>query len=798
MRRIDQNEPGSSSGGGLYPRPLLATAATPEPAGAAASPSRTFPDIVIRRMAHLRGPTVWTYRPVIEAVVDIGELEDFPSNTLPGFYQRLTGWLPGLIEHRCSVGRRGGFLMRLRDGTWPGHILEHVALELQTQAGMKTGFGKARMTHERGVYKVVIRTRDEAVGRAALESARDLVMAAINDTPYDIGATIAKLTDMVDRRCLGPSTACIVDAATERGIPHLRLNDGNLVQLGQGAAQRRIWTAETDRTSAIAEGISRDKDLTKQLLAAAGVPVPEGRTVESAEAAWDAAEDIGLPVVVKPSDGNHARGVSLNLKTREEVMQAFVAAEAEGSEVIVESFIPGQEHRLLVVGGKVAAATRGEIIRVGGDGKSTIAQLIETQVNTDPRRGEEETLPLETLRVDDPVLLLLLQRQSLTPQSVLPRGQSAVVQRTGNMAIDVTGQVHPDIAEQMALAARVVGLDIAGIDLVVEDIAKPLGPQGGAIVEVNAGPGLLMHLKPAVGRAQPVGEAIVEHLFPGHESGRVPIVGLIGDGQSALAPRLIAALLQLSGQQTALACRDGLFLGARQLQKTDARGMDAGERMLINRTVEAAVLETSARHILTEGLPYDRCQVGVVMAMPGASGLDDLYITDDDQLPNIVRTQVDVVLPQGAAVLNADDAEVLELANYSDGQVILYSLDADSPSVAAHRARKGRAVLARGNDIVRRPSRKTRALWPVATVSTAITDSGLVTSGRAKSACALLGITSSASSSSGTSMPLPYDNGTTCPSNPSSANRVRRRRTSRSNTVSATGVSAASRKDSSS
>ena len=700
MRRIDQNEPGSSSGGGLYPRPLLATAATPEPAGAAASPSRTFPDIVIRRMAHLRGPNVWTYRPVIEAVVDIGELEDFPSNTLPGFYQRLTGWLPGLIEHRCSVGRRGGFLMRLRDGTWPGHILEHVALELQTQAGMKTGFGKARMTHERGVYKVVIRTRDEAVGRAALESARDLVMAAINDTPSDIGATIAKLTDMVDRRCLGPSTACIVDAATERGIPHLRLNDGNLVQLGQGAAQRRIWTAETDRTSAIAEGISRDKDLTKQLLAAAGVPVPEGRTVESAEAAWDAAEDIGLPVVVKPSDGNHARGVSLNLKTREEVMQAFVAAEAEGSEVIVESFIPGQEHRLLVVGGKVAAATRGEIIRVGGDGKSTIAQLIETQVNTDPRRGEEETLPLETLRVDDPVLLLLLQRQSLTPQSVLPRGQSAVVQRTGNMAIDVTGQVHPDIAEQMALAARVVGLDIAGIVLVVEDIAKPLAPQGGAIVEVNAGPGLLMHLKPAVGRAQPVGEAIVEHLFPGHESGRVPIVGLIGDGQSALAPRLIAALLQLNGQQTALACRDGLFLGARQLQKTDARGMDAGERMLINRTVEAAVLETSARHILTEGLPYDRCQVGVVMAMPGASGLDDLYITANDQLPNIVRTQVDVVLPQGAAVLNADDAEVLELANYSDGQVILYSLDADSPSVAAHRSRKGRAVLARGNDIV--------------------------------------------------------------------------------------------------
>ena len=698
MRRIDHHEHGSASGVGLYPSAPLATAEQAPASGP--RPERIFPDMVIRRMAHLRGPNIWTYRAVIEAVVDIGALEDFPSNTLPGFYDRLTSWLPGLIEHRCSVGRRGGFLMRLRDGTWPGHILEHVALELQTQAGMKTGFGKARMTHEHGVYKVVIRTRNEAIGKLAIESARDLVMAAINNRPYDVGATLAKLTDMVDRQCLGPSTACIVDAASERGIPAIRLNDGNLVQLGQGVAQRRIWTAETDRTSAIAEGISRDKDLTKQLLSAAGVPVPEGRTVETAEAAWEAAEDIGLPVVVKPSDGNHARGVSLNLKTREEVVNAFIAAEKEGSEVLVESFIPGQEHRLLVVGGKVVAATRGEITRVSGDGRSSIAELIASHVNTDPRRGEEEQFPLDIVRLDDPVLLLLLQRQGLNADSVLPRGQSAEVQRTGNMANDVTAQVHPDIAEQMALAARVVGLDIAGIDLVVEDIGQPLAPQGGAIVEVNAGPGLLMHLKPAVGRAQPVGEAIVEHLFPGAESGRVPIVGLMGDGLSALASRLLAALLQLHGRHTALACRDGLFLGARQLSKGDALGYAFGERMLINRTVQAAVFETSPRHILTEGLPYDRCQIGVVMAMPGAAGLADLYITDDEQMPNVVRTQVDVVLPQGASVLNADDPHVLELAEYSDGEVLLYSLEPDHPALAAHRARKGRALVARGQQIL--------------------------------------------------------------------------------------------------
>ncbi len=698
MRRIESKERGRSSGRGLYPSALAVRAEVAPPAAAPAA--RRFPDIVIRRMSHLRGPNIWTYRAVIEAIVDIGELEDFPSNTLPGFYERLTAWLPGLIEHRCSVGRRGGFLMRLRDGTWPGHILEHVALELQTQAGMKTGFGKARMTHEHGVYKVVIRTRNEAIGKLAIESARDLVMAAINDLPYDVAAIVARLNDMVDRQCLGPSTACIVDAASERGIPHIRLNDGNLVQLGHGAAQHRIWTAETDRTSAIAEGISRDKDLTKQLLAAAGVPVPEGRAVASADEAWEAAEDIGLPVVVKPSDGNHARGVSLNLTTREEVVSAFAAAEAEGSEVLVERFISGQEHRLLVVGDKVVAATRGEIIRVGGDGRSSIAQLIDAQVNTDPRRGEEEHLPLETLRHDDAVLLLLLQRQGLTPASVLARGESAVVQRTGNMAIDVTGQVHPDVAAQMALAARVVGLDIAGIDLVVEDIGKPLAAQGGAIVEVNAGPGLLMHLKPAVGRAQPVGDAIVEHLFPAGASGRVPIVGVIGNGRSALAPRLIAWLLQLQGKQTGLACRDGIFLGQRRLSSASALDYAAGERMLINRSVQAVVLETSPRHILSEGLPYDRCQVGVVMAMPGPERLEDLYITEAEQMPNVVRTQVDVVLAQGAAVLNADDPSVLALADHSDGEVLLYSLDPDNPAIAEHRARKGRAVLMRGDTLV--------------------------------------------------------------------------------------------------
>ncbi|MEO8838468.1 MAG: cyanophycin synthetase, partial [Herbaspirillum sp.] len=287
--------------------------------------------IEIVNITPLRGPNIWTYRPVLEAWVDIGALEDCPSNTIPGFYERLSGWLPELIEHRCGVGVRGGFLQRLKEGTWPGHILEHVMIELQNQAGMQTGFGKARSTSTRGVYKVVVRSRDERVSRSALLAARDLVMAAIEDRPFDVAGTVKALRHMVDTLCLGPSTACIVEAAAERRIPFFRLNDGNLVQFGYGARQRRIWTAETDQTSAIAESIASDKDLSKTLLRSCGVPVPEGRPATDPADAWDAACDIGVPVVVKPSDGNHGRGVSTNLSTRAAIETAWGFANKEGS-----------------------------------------------------------------------------------------------------------------------------------------------------------------------------------------------------------------------------------------------------------------------------------------------------------------------------------------------------------------------------------------------------------------------------------------------------------------------------------
>jgi cyanophycin synthetase len=649
----------------------------------------------------LRGPNIWTYRPVIEVWLDIGTLEDSPSNTIPGFYERLTAWMPSLSEHRCGIGEPGGFLERLREGTWAGHILEHVTLELQNLAGMQTGFGKARSTGVRGVYKVVVRSRNEEVTRAALQAGRDLILAAIYDKPFDVAATVARLHEMVDSLCLGPSTACIVDAATERGIPSIRLTEGNLVQLGYGSRQRRIWTAETDRTGAIAEAISRDKDLTKELLSACGVPVPEGRIVDSPADAWAAAEDIGVPVVVKPSDGNHGRGVSTELMTREEVEAAYPLADAEGSEVLVERFIRGNEHRLLVVGGRLAAAARGETVSLMADGKSTIRQLIDTQINSDPRRGASEEFPLDVLLVDEyPSVRFELERQGYNAESIPPQGKQVLVQRNGNVAFDVTDEVHPEVAAAVTLAARIVGLDIAGVDLVATDISRPLAEQGAAIVEINAGPSLLMHLKPATGKARPVGKAIIDNLFAEGESGRIPVVGVSGTNGKSVAAQLVAKLLHLRGNYVGLACADGLYFAQRPVNQRDSANWGAAQKVLLNRSVDAAVIENSCDTILSEGLGYDRCQVGVITNIDATRHFGKFHIETEEQVCNVLRTQVDVVLGDGVAVLNADDTFVAAMAKHCDGEVMYFSRQSSGEPVAAHLQKGGRAVIVSDGRIV--------------------------------------------------------------------------------------------------
>ena len=662
----------------------------------------TSKTIQLLRVTHLSGPNIWTYRPVIEAWVDIGLLEDSPSNTLPGFYERLTTLLPGLIEHRCGVGEPGGFLERLREGTWVGHILEHVVLELQNLAGMRTGFGKTRQTPVRGVYKMAFRTRQEQVGRAALAAGLDLVMAAIDDTPYELATTVAHLRDMVDSLCLGPSTAHIVEAATERGIPHVRLTEGNLVQLGHGASQRRIWTAETDQTSAIAEEIASDKDLTKSLLQSCGVPVPQGQMVNTVSEAWEAAQDVGLPVAIKPYDGNHGRGVSLDLHSQKDIEAAFLLAQRKGDgSVIIEQFIPGNEHRLLVVGKRVVAAARGETAWVTGDGQANIIELADAQLNTDPRRGKGEDAPLNTITPQDSAEIILeLERQGFTAYSVPATGEKVLIQRNGNVAFDVTDIMHPSVAAAAALAARVVGLDIAGVDMVLEDISRPLSTQRGAVIEVNASPGLLAHIKPADGQPRPIGKAIIEHLFATEETGRIPVVGVTGTQDTTRIARLIAWLVHISGKQVGLACQDGFYLGARQVEAADTTRWEAAQRLLINRQVETAVFENSSRMILSEGLPYDKCLVGVITDVSGFETLGEFYIDHLDKLYNVVRTQIDVILPQGTAVLNAADPQVVEMASLCDGKVIFYGLDPQLGALAAHRALGERVLFLRDQHIV--------------------------------------------------------------------------------------------------
>ena len=645
---------------------------------------------------HLRGPNMWSYNPALEVLIDIGDLEDYPSDLIPGFYQRLYDCLPSLHEHRCSYGEPGGFLKRVEEGTWPGHILEHLTIELQNLAGIPGGFGRARDGGRRGVYKVIVSATEEIVTLQAFKYARDLLLTLIKDNGDAITQTteiIEALRDLGDDYCLGPSTACIVNAAAAREIPYIRLSSGNLVQLGYGAKQRRIWTAETDQTSAIAESISRDKDLTKSLLSSAGVPTPEGRVVSSANDAWEAAQDIGTPVVVKPIDGNHGRGVFINLYTQQEIEAAYAVAIEEGSDVLVERHILGDEHRLLVVGNQVVAAAKGETVWIEGDGQHTVDQLIQIQINSDPRRGTTEECPLNLVRIDAAVQLELT-RQNLTDFSIPALAQKVLIQSNGNVAFDVTDLVHPEVASQVALAARVVGLEIAGIDLVAQDISKPLESQHAAIVEVNAGPGLLMHLKPAKGKPRDVGVAIANHLFPLDEDFRIPIVGVSGNTGKTLASEMIAHFLRLTNIDVGLSSSKGLNFGNRSIKKTSSSDWENARRTLLNPAVELAVIQNSNESLLLEGLAYDQCQVGIVLNIDTSALFPEYFIADEDQLFNVMRTQIDVVLPSGVSILNADDPLAVKMAELSKGEVMYFTGNPNISLLSEHQQKGGRSIVA--------------------------------------------------------------------------------------------------------
>jgi len=664
----------------------------------------------IRKVWALRGPNIWASFPVLEAIVDLGPFKDSPSDSLAGFNDRLMSWVPSLVEHRCSVGERGGFFKRLIDGTYPAHILEHLAIELQCLAGSQVGFGKARETSEPGVYRVIVRYREEGLGRAALETAQRLFLSAVHDHPFDVDAEVKRLRSLLHEVQLGPSTRSIVDAAHARGIPTSRLNTGSLVQLGWGCRARRVWTAETDQTSAIAETIAQDKELTRRLLRTVGVPAPEGRTVEDAEDAWKAAQEIGGPVVVKPQYGNQGRGVTTNLTTREQILKAYEAARAEESTVLVESFAPGDDYRLLVIGGKLIAAARREPAQVLGDGQHSVAELVELE-NNDPRRGDDHATALSKIRIDA-IGLAVLAEQGLSPEAVPPQGMQVLIRRnanlsTGGTAADVTDRVHPQVAARAIEAARVIGLDIAGIDIVATDVGRPLEEQGGVIVEVNAGPGLRMHIEPSAGKPRPVGDAIVSTLFGTGENGRIPLAAVTGTNGKTTTTRCIAHILQSIGRHVGMTCTEGIYIDRRRIETGDCSGPQSARTVLANPKVEAAVLEIARGGVLREGLGFDQCDVAVVTNIGegdhlGLAGIDTL-----EDMALVKRTAVDVVTPEGYAVLKADDPYTAGMAKHCRGSVIFFAQDPAHPVLAEHRAQGNRVayvadrnlVLATGNTV---------------------------------------------------------------------------------------------------
>lgn len=656
----------------------------------------------IRKVLALRGPNIWANFPVLEAWVDLGEYRSLPTDRIAGFRERLLTLLPKLSE-ATSVGQQGIFADRLERGLSLAHVLEQVMLHLQSEAGSSVGFGRSTETAEPGVYKVAVEYNDEQVGRATLAEAKDLILSVVQGLSFDAAASIAKLRDLIYDVCLGPSTASIVRAATRRGIPYRRLNTGSLVQFGHGANQRRILTAETDRTSAIAESVAQDKQLTRQLLKSVGVPVPEGEPVANVEEAIAAAEEIGYPVVVKPQYGNHGRGVATNLQTKEQVSSAYVVAREEESTIMVEKFAPGDDYRVLVVGKRVIAAAKREPAKVIGDGVSTIAQLIE-QVNRDPRRSDGHSTVLSKIRIDA-VALNVLADQNLTPGSIPAAGQLVLIRRnanlsTGGTATDVTDIMHPHVAEQAVDAARVVGLDIAGIDIVCQDISRPLEDQGGVVVEVNAGPGLRMHLEPSSGKGRAVGEAIIEMMFAEGEDARVPIVAVTGTNGKTTTTRMIANILAASGKAVGFTCTDGIYVGNRRVDTGDCSGPKSAHAVLMNPRVEAAVLETARGGILREGLAFDRCDVAVVTNIGEGDHLGLNDIDTVEQLAHVKSTIVRAVALHGTAVLNADDPLTAAMSEHCPGATVFFSLRGDHALLQKRRAEGGRVVFVRDNAII--------------------------------------------------------------------------------------------------
>ncbi len=664
---------------------------------------RPSPDLAITETRVYRGANVWSYDRAVHLVVDLGSLEQFPTNTLAGFTDELLVMLPGLREHSCSRGKRGGFVERLHEGTWLGHVSEHVALALQQVVGHDVRRGKTRgVKGHQGLYNVIFGYADEQVGLAAGTLAVRLVNHLVEADPaFDWDAELESFIRRAQRTAFGPSTQAIIDEAVSRDIPWIRLNQASLVQLGQGVHAQRIRATMTSQTSAIAVDIAGDKDLTTRLLGAAGLPVPKQESVRTADQAVRVAARIGYPVVVKPLDGNHGRGVCLDLADADEVREAFETARGESKRgvVVVESFVTGKDYRCLIIDGRVAAIAERVPASVTGDGISTVEQLVDT-ANADPRRGVGHEKVLTRITVDA-AAVALVREQGLEMTEVPPEGRMVKLALTGNMStggisIDRTLEAHPENAEIAEEAARMIGLDIAGIDFICPDITEPVRETGGAICEVNAAPGFRMHTHPTIGDPQFIAKPVVDMLFPPGAASRIPIVAVTGTNGKTTTARMISHIFKGMGRKVGMTSTDGVVIDERLLIRADASGPRSARMVLQNPRVDTAVFEVARGGILREGLGYERNDVAVVLNVApdhlGLRGIDTV-----EQLADVKAVLVEAVPRNGHAVLNADDPLVRAMRRRCSGQVVWISMEEPGSEtrdmIDAHCRRGGKALV---------------------------------------------------------------------------------------------------------
>jgi cyanophycin synthetase len=649
----------------------------------------------------LRGPNYWSIRHknLVLVRLDLEDLEDRPSDTLPGFHEALAATLPSLIEHHCSPGVRGGFLSRVRQGTYMGHIVEHVALELQTLAGMPVGFGRTRSTKTAGVYQVVFEYVDEQAGRYAARAAVRLCNSLVETGHYpaeELEKDLADLRELGADAALGPSTETIVREAEARGIPWTQLRTRAMIQLGYGVFQKRIQASLSSQTGILGVELACDKEGTKQILRDAGVPVPRGTVIYYLDELEDAIESVGgFPIVIKPLDGNHGRGITINITRWQDAEDAYDAAREVSKGVIVERYYTGQDHRVLVINGKVVAVAERVPAHVVGDGRSTIEELIEV-TNQDPRRGEGHDNLLTRIVVDR-TTWQLLEHKGYTLDTVLPEGEVCYLRATANLstggiAIDRTDEIHPDniwVAERIA---KIINLDIAGIDIVTSDISRPLREVDGVIVEVNAAPGLRMHFSPSEGIARNVAEPILDMLFPPGTPTRIPVISITGTNGKTTTTRLTAHIFKQTGKVVGFTTTDGIYMGDHLVEPGDTTGPQSAQVILQDPTVEVAVLETARGGILRSGLAFETCDVGVVLNVAADHlGLGDIETIED--MAHLKSVVAETAHPSGYAVLNADDPMVAAMAKRVKAQIAYFSMNPHNELVQAHTQQGGLAAI---------------------------------------------------------------------------------------------------------